>query len=83
MGFPIALILAWPNGVQEELSQPVAVLLNESNETLAIASQAGYRFFTSIEDFRRYVDGEILAGEPLTPFHARFTAKQSGGATFR
>ena len=56
--------LAWPNGIQEELSQPVAVLLNESNETLAIASQAGYRFFTSIEDFRRYVEGEILAGEP-------------------
>jgi hypothetical protein len=56
--------LAWPNGIQEELSQPVAVLLNESNETLAIASQAGYRFFTSIEDFRRYVEIEILAGEP-------------------
>jgi hypothetical protein len=56
--------LAWPNGVQEELSQSVAVLLNESNETLAIASQAGYRCFTSIEEFRRYVESEILAGEP-------------------
>ena len=39
--------LAWPNGIQEELSQPVAVLLNESTETIAIASQAGYRCFTS------------------------------------
>lgn len=56
--------LAWPNGIQEELSQPVAVLLNESNETLAIASQAGFRFFTRIEDFRRYVEDEILTGEP-------------------
>lgn len=56
--------LAWPNGIQEELSQAVAVLLNESNETLAIASQAGFRCFTSIEEFRRYVEGEILAGEP-------------------
>lgn len=56
--------LAWPNGIQEELSQPVAVLLNESNETLAIASQAGFRFFTRIEDFRRYVENEILTGEP-------------------
>jgi len=55
--------LSWPNGIQEELSQPVAVLLNECNETLAIASQAGYRFFTSIEEFRRYIEGEILAGE--------------------
>ena len=56
--------LAWPNGVQEELTNPVAVLLNESNETLAIASQAGYRCFTSIEEFRRYVNAEILATEP-------------------
>jgi hypothetical protein len=55
--------LAWPNGIQEELSQPVAVLLNESAETIGIASQAGYRCFTTTEEFRRYVDSEILAGE--------------------
>ena len=53
--------LAWPNGIQEELSQPVAVLLNESTETIAIASQAGYRCFTTTED-SRYVESEILAG---------------------
>ncbi len=56
--------LAWPNGVQEELSQPVAVLLNESAATIGIASQAGYRCFTSSEDFRRYVKHEILVGSP-------------------
>lgn len=55
--------LAWPSGIQEELSQPVAVLLNESNETLAVASQAGYRCFTATEDFRRYVKNEILVGD--------------------
>ena len=55
--------LAWPNGVQEELSQPVAVLLNESAEMIAIASQAGYRCFTTIEEFKRYVGSEILAAE--------------------
>jgi hypothetical protein len=55
--------LAWPNGVQQELSQPVAVLLNETSETIGIASQAGYRCFTSIEEFHRYVESEILAGE--------------------
>ena len=54
--------LAWPSGVQEELSQPVAVLLNEGSETIGIASQAGYRCFTSIEEFRRYVEHDILAG---------------------
>ena len=53
--------LAWPNGIQEELSQPVAVLLNEPAETLSVASQAGYRFFTQVDDFKRYVQGEILA----------------------
>jgi hypothetical protein len=53
--------LVWPSGIQEELSQPVAVLLNESNETLALASQAGFRCFTAIAEFKRYVEAEILA----------------------
>jgi len=57
--------LVWPQGIQKELSQPVAVLLNESNETLAIASQAGYRFFTVIEKFQQYVKAEILAEEAV------------------
>jgi len=57
--------LAWPNGIQEELSQPVAVLLNESTETIAIASQAGYRCFTNADEFRHYVNAEILAGEAV------------------
>jgi hypothetical protein len=57
-----AFDLAWPSGIQEELSQPVAVLLNESADTIGIASQAGYRCFTSSEEFRRYVSNEILVG---------------------
>ena len=52
--------LAWPAGIQEELSQPVAILMNESTDTIAFASQAGYRCFMSIDDFRRYVQSEIL-----------------------
>jgi hypothetical protein len=55
--------LAWPNGIQEELSQPVVVMLNEDPETVAIASQAGYRCFTAISDFQRYVQAEILVQE--------------------
>jgi hypothetical protein len=54
--------IAWPSGIQEELSQPVAVLLNESADTIGIASQAGYRCFTSSEEFRRYVSNDILVG---------------------
>jgi hypothetical protein len=58
------LDLAWPNGIQEELSQPATVLLNESTETIGIASQSGYRYFTTTEEFRRYVESEILVLEP-------------------
>jgi hypothetical protein len=52
--------LAWPNGIQEELSQPVAVLLNETNETISIANTAGFRCFTSVKDFKNYINSEIL-----------------------
>ena len=44
--------LAWPNGIQEELSQPVAVLLNEDLKTIALASEAGFHSFTSVEAFK-------------------------------
>ena len=58
--------LAWPNGIQEELSQPVAVLLNESMlRRSRIASQAGYRCFTTVDEFKRYVQTEILAQETV------------------
>jgi hypothetical protein len=56
--------LAWPNGVQEELSQPVAVLLNEGSDVIAVASQAGFRCFSSVADFQRYITAEVLAEEP-------------------
>ena len=42
------LDLAWPKGIQEGLGQPVAVILTNGTETLAIASQAGYRCFASV-----------------------------------
>lgn len=56
--------LAWPSGIQEELSEPVAVLLNEGNETIATASQSGFRCFTDITEFQNYVETEILTTEP-------------------
>jgi hypothetical protein len=59
--------LAWPAGIQEELSQPVAVLLNEEPTTLALASAAGFRCFTSPAAFRAYVEREILSVEPVAP----------------
>lgn len=55
------LDMAWPNGIQEELSVPVAILLNEPSETLALASSAGYRCFTTVAAFKAYVEKEVLA----------------------
>ncbi|MCQ1549104.1 MAG: DUF262 domain-containing protein [Candidatus Accumulibacter phosphatis] len=57
--------LAWPSGIQEELSAPVAVLLDEAAEMLALASAAGYRCFTSVAAFREYIEKDILALEQL------------------
>jgi len=52
--------LAWPSGLQEELSQPVVVLLQEEPQTVALASQVGYRCFTSVDAFKAYVRTEVL-----------------------
>ena len=57
------LDLAWPDGLQSELSVPVAVLLNEPADVLSKASAAGYRCFTEVEAFRSYVNAEFLESE--------------------
>ena len=59
------LDLAWPSGIQEELSQAVAVLLNESADVFAIAGQAGYRCFRTVEELQQYVRTEILSPEAV------------------
>jgi len=55
--------LAWPEGLQLNLTAPVAVLLNESADVLALASGGGFRCFTTAADFRAYVVSEILRPE--------------------
>ena len=52
--------LAWPSGIQRELSQPVAVLFNEQADVIALASNAGYRCFTTPENFKQYVKDNLL-----------------------
>lgn len=53
--------IAWPNGLQPGLSQPIALLINEGDEVIDAANKAGYRYFTCDEDFKSYVKHEILA----------------------
>ncbi len=53
--------LAWPNGLQEELSDPVAILLDADAATLHIIIEAGFRCFTDVASFRRYVEEDIVS----------------------
>ena len=49
--------------MQEGLSVPVALLLNEPEETEAATNRAGYRYFTDVDSFKTYVDREVLVVE--------------------
>jgi len=63
-GEAIAILdLAWTNGLQEGLSQPVALLLDEPAAVEQAVNQAGYRYFTNVDQFKDYVQHEILALE--------------------
>ena len=57
------LDLAWPNGLQSGLTQPVCVLIDEGEDVEDAASLAGYRCFSTIRAFHTYVKDEILAGQ--------------------
>jgi len=64
-GAPLAVLdLAWPNGLQEGLSQPVALLVDEDREVEDAANRLGYRYFIDIAAFKDYVRQEVLAEEP-------------------
>jgi hypothetical protein len=58
------LDVAWPRGLQVELSQPVALLLNEPVEVFEAAVKGGYRPFLSTSELKAYVEG--LAAEAST-----------------
>jgi len=65
-GEPLAHIdLAWPDGLQEGYSQPVALLIDEGQETEEAVNNAGYRYFTGVNEFKSYIEREILVLEIL------------------
>lgn len=55
------LDLAWPEGMQPGLSEPVALFINEERETEELVSRAGFKFFTSVEGLKEYVIEELSA----------------------
>jgi hypothetical protein len=57
------LDLAWPDGLQERLSKPVALLIDEPKATQEAANRAGFGFFTDVDSFKAYVEREVLALE--------------------
>ncbi|MDE2860449.1 MAG: DUF262 domain-containing protein [Chloroflexota bacterium] len=57
------LDLAWPHGLQEGLSKPVALLIDEDAEVEAVASQHGFSCYTDAESLKGYVATQILASE--------------------
>jgi hypothetical protein len=55
------LDVAWPDGLQVNLSPPVALLPDGRNGAPEAAAQAGFRVFTSVDKFKAYVTHEVLA----------------------
>ena len=47
--------IAWPDGIQSGLSEPVALLLGEPIEVHQVVNAAGYRYFTDVDTFKNYV----------------------------
>ena len=55
------LDLAWPDGLQVGLSQPVALLIDEEKATEEAVNAVGYRFFNDPQKLYEYIEREILA----------------------
>jgi len=62
-GTVIAVLdLAWPRGLQVELTDPVALLLGEPVEVHRAAIRQGYRAFTDVDDLRAYATAVEASG---------------------
>ena len=59
------LDLAWPDGLQPGLTQPLALLLNEPLGTEEIAIGQGFMIFRSPESFRNYLDAHFPEEMPI------------------
>jgi Protein of unknown function (DUF1524) len=53
--------LAWSDGLQVGKSQPVALILDKDLQVEKVANYAGFRYFVSIDSFKKYVMQKILA----------------------
>jgi len=56
----IIIDIAWPQGIQSELSEPLALLIDEDDVNQEIVNRNGYKYFTSPEKFRSYIEAHYL-----------------------
>ena len=54
------LDLAWPEGLQEGLSDPVALILNEEMDVFKLATNAGFQVFDDAESFQVHTARKVL-----------------------
>ena len=65
-GEPLAILdIAWPNGLQEGYSQPVALLIDEERETEEVVNNMGFRIFRDPANFKDYVLRDIVVADEL------------------
>ena len=56
-GQPLAVLdLAWPEGLQPGLTQPVALVLDETSETEKTANSVGFLLFSGEDELRQHVN---------------------------
>ena len=61
-GHIVAIIdLAWPQGIQVGLSEPIALLLNETEEIQATVSKFGYRYYRSVDELKQHIESTYLS----------------------
>lgn len=54
-GTPIIIDVAWPDGLQEGFTEPVALMINEEPGDIYRVNAVGYRVFTRADDLKNYV----------------------------
>lgn len=72
----VTVDVAWPKGIQEEFSQPIALILETSEEATNALNQVGYRFFTDIKSLYRYLEVQMNGNSK------QFTGGVAGASDF-
>lgn len=60
------LDLAWPDGIQIGLSEPVALMIDEELEDYKIANKNGFKYFTNTKGFKDYIIETFNGVEEIT-----------------